>query len=265
MKATVLFLGVFLAFVEAGAREVVLLGARETTPVLAVAAGGELTLDVVIPASLDRSKIEVGLWQTSGGLGLPLGNDIALAASPDAHGITPVRLVFPKLARKTRVLVKFTTKDEPRSTLGIVQVQVYPAFDWAPMARTLRKDGLRILVFGEGEALRAFFKTREVEFADNGENLPDRLDRDTIAVGSLSAKDWADGKDRIAREGGGLIVFVADSGALPGVYERQAGEGAITKVTLPAPGAPAQDPRGEELLFQLIERHLRETAGTNLF
>lgn len=226
-------------------------------------AGAALTLDVVIPASLDRSKMVAALWQTSGGIALPLGKDIALESAPDAHGITPVRIEFPALERKTRVLVKFTAKDAPRTTLGVAEVQVYPRFDWAPITRKLSKDRLRIVVFGDDESLRAFFKAREVEVADNGTNPPDRLDRDTIAVGAMPAKDWADRKDRFAPEGGGLIVFVAGAEGLPGVYTQPAGEGVITKVTLTTPVKLAQDPRAEELLFQLIEQHLQPAPVAN--
>lgn len=267
MKTLFLLLMALMAGASVFARDVILLGtqdARESPPDFAVTAGGSLTLDVVLPASLDRSKVVAGLWQTSGGIALPLGKDIALEAAPDAHGITPVRLEFPKLDRKTRVRVKFTAKDEPRTTLGVAQVQVYPRFDWAPITRKLKKDGLRILVFGEDEALRSFFKAREVEFADNGDNPPGSLDRDTLAVGVLSAKDWADRKDRLTPEGGGLIVFVAGADALPGVYTQPAGEGAISKVTLGTPEKLAQDPRGEELLFQLIEQHLHGGSAANL-
>ncbi len=266
MKTALLCLMALMAGAPVFAREVMVLGApdaRENSPGFAVMGSGSLTLDVVIPASLDRSKIVVGLWQTSGGLALPLGKEAALDAAPDAHGITPVRLEFPKVERKTRVLVKFTAKDEPRTTLGQTQVQVYPPFDWAPLVRKLKKDGPRILVFGEDETLRAFLKTREIEFSDNGENPPDRLDGDTLVIGSLPAKVWRESKDRFSADGGRLLVFVADAEALPGVYTQPAGEGVITKVTLPVLAKLAQDPRSEELLFQLIEQHMHTAPAAN--
>jgi hypothetical protein len=266
MKTGILFCAVLAVAVTGWSRDVILLGAqgeRDAPPSYAVVAGGSLTLDVLIPVSLDRATIVAGLWQSSGGLALPLKKDIAVDVAPDAHGITAMRLDFPTLERKTRVLVKFTVKDEPRTVLGVAQVQVYPRFDWAPITRKLKQDGRRLLVFGEDDALRIFFKDRGVEFADNGVNPPDRLDRDTIAVGALPAKDWAERKDRFAPEGGGLIVFVAGADGLPGVYTQAAGDGAISKITLTVPAKLAQDPRAEELLFQLIEQHLHTATAAN--
>lgn len=266
MKTAAFLLLGLLTAVSATARDVILLGtadAQDAAPRLAVVAGGTLTLDVVVPASLDRSKIVAGLWQASGSLILPLGEPVALDGQADAHGITPVRLQFPKLERKARVFVKFAAKDEPRTTLGLAHVQVYPPFDWAPITRKLKKDGLRLLVFGEDEALRSFFKAREIEFADNGDHPPARLERDTLAVGALSPKEWLERKDRLAPEGGGLIVFVTADDGLPGVYTQAAGEGTLTKVTLPVLSRLAHDPRGEDLLFQLIEQHLPTAPAAN--
>jgi hypothetical protein len=266
MKTSAFLFLVLITAVSATAREVILLGsadARDAAPRLAVVAGGTLTIDVVVPASLDRSKIVAGLWQASGSISLPLGEPVALDGQADAHGIVPVRIEFPKLERKARVFVKFTAKDEPRTTLGLAHVQVYPPFDWAPITRKLKKDGLRLLVFGADETLRAFFKTRDVGFEDNGDNPPDRLDRDTLAVGALTPKSWLERKDRFAPEGGGLIVFVVPDDGLPGVYTQAAGEGAITKVTLPVLARLAEDPRGEDLLFQLIEQHLHIAPAAN--
>jgi len=266
MKIAILCLIALTTYTPVVAREVILLGApdaREATPSLAVMSGGSLTLDVVIPSSLDRSKVSVGLWQTSGGLALSLGKDIALDAVPDEHGITQVRLEFPKVERKARVLVKFFSSDEPRKALGQAQVQVYPPFDWAPLSRKLKKDGPHILIFGENEALRAFFKNREIDFSDNGEDPPDRLDGDTLVIGFLPAKAWRDGKDRFSADGGRLLVFVADAEAPPGVYTQPAGAGVITKVTLPVLAQLAQDPRSEELLFQLFEQHIHTAPAAN--
>ncbi|MDF3057803.1 MAG: hypothetical protein K0R17_2018 [Rariglobus sp.] len=266
MKTAVLLCMGLMAIASMPAREVILLGAqdvRDPVPQFAVTAGGVLTFEVLIPASLDRSMIAVGLWQISGSLTLPLGDPVAVTEPSDVHGITPVRLEFPELERKTRVLVKFTTKDEPRTILGLAQVQVHPPLDWTPIARKVKKEGPRLLVFGRNATLLDFLKAREIECADNGENPPGQLDRDTLTLGSISTKDWEERKDRISTDGGSLLVFVSDSDALPGVHRSPAGEGAITKITLPVLAMLANDPRGEDLLFQLIEQHLHSAPAAN--
>jgi len=261
MKTRLLFISLLLG-VNVAAREVVVLGAPEaagaspSSSPWAVVAGGTLTLDVLIPAAIDRSKIEVGLWQISGSVTLPLGKESAMEAGVVAHGITPVRVEFPKVERATRVLVKFMTKDESRTVLGQVNVWVHPPRDWAPLARKLKKEERRLVVFGQDGALREFLKAREIEFTDNGVNAPERLERDTLAVGALAAKEWKDAKDRISGEGGRLLVFVADSPALPGVYTQVSGESATTQVTMPVPAKLSPDPRNEELFYQLIEQQL---------
>lgn len=266
MKTTAL-LWMFLAAVSSvAAREVLLLGAAESrasAPRHAVAAGGTLVLDVLIPASIDRDQIEVGLWQISGALTLPLGKPVALEGRADAHGITPVKVEFPQLERKSRVLVKFTAKDDARTVLGLVQVQVYPARDWAPLARKLKKDGWVPAVFGKDEALREFFKARDIEYSDSGDAPPEVLAAGTLAIGLLSAKDWAAHKGRLGAGGGRLIVFVADAELPPGIYTQAAGEGAVTQVTMPVLDKLGADPRAEDLLFQLIEQHIHSAPVAN--
>jgi hypothetical protein len=246
--------------------EIITLGAqgwREQPARLSVASGGTLTLDVLIPTSLDRASVLVELWQTSGNIMLPLGKALPMdgllaTAIPDANGVTTLRVAFPKLERRARVLVKFISKDAPNTALGVVLVTVYPPIDWAPLARKVKKDDLRLVVFGKDTVgLREFFEARHIPFSDNGDNMPERLGRDTVAVGELSPKDWAERKDRITPEGGRLIVFVADAEVLPGVYSTAVDEGTVTKVTIPLLANLAKDPRNEAHFLQLIEQHLQ--------
>ncbi len=245
---------------------IVVLGAegwRAEPPPLSVRSGEVLPLDILLPRSLDRSTVSVALWQASGRVVLPLGeahslDELSAADAADSQGITRLNVTFPKLERKTQVLVVFTTKSDSPTKLGTARVLVYPRLDWAPLAAKLNKEGPRLLVFGEGMSLRDFFRSRDLAFGDYGNDLPERIDRETLSIGALSFEDWTDRQDRLASDGGRLIVFVADLVALPGVYTTTLGEGGvITKVTLPALASLAQDPRSEELLFQLIEQHLQ--------
>lgn len=265
----VLLLGLAATGVHAApAAGIVTLGAQgwrdQAAPVLSVASEGALNIETLLPATLDRANVAVALWQASGGLSVPLREARPLdAGAPDVQGITSVRVIFPKLERKTLVLVVFTAKDDPRTKLGTVRVLVYPPFAWAPLAARLKKNGPRLAVFGKDPALREFFRAREIDFDDQGDNPPDRLDPDTLAIGAVAPKDWAERKDRLATEGGRLIVFVADPATLPGVYTTTVGAGTITKVTLPLLANLSREPRSEELLFQLIEQHLQSAPGAN--
>ncbi len=257
MKTLVVWLVVFLAATCANAREVILLGAldaREPAPRRNVASGGTLRFDVIVPGTVDRAKLTVRVWQVANGIALPLGDSVAVQGESDAHGITAVQASFPKVERKTSVVVKFTPDDVPGMTLGIVHVQVFPPVDWSPLERRLKREGPRLVVFGRDPALQKFLEARGFECADNGDRPPDRLDRDTLTLGVLSAQEWAESPAaRSSPDGGRLLVFINDSDALPGVYAQSAGVGSITKVTLPVLANLTNDPRAEDLLLQLIE------------
>lgn len=253
------------------AGEVVVLGAsawRDQTPYLSAMSESELTVDVLLPASVDRSKIEVVMRQVAGGLTLPLGDatpleKLLVAASPDEHGITSVRIAIPKLTRKTLVLVGFGMKGETSPSLGQVRVVVYPPLDWAPLARLLKKEGPQLLVFGRDTGLRDFLKSRELKFSDLGKDLPERLENDTLAIGSASARAWEEGRNRFTAEGGRLLVFVDDPAALPGVYVTPMRAGSVTKVTLSMLSNLEGDPRAQNLFFQLIEQQLNPASVVN--
>lgn len=249
---------------------IVTLGAQgwrdQAPPVLSVTSEGVLNIELLLPTTMDRASVAVALWQISGGLSLPLREarpleELLAGGAPDAQGVITVPVTFPKLDRKTLVLVVFTTKDDSRAKLGTVRVLVYPPFDWAALAARLKKDGPRLAVFGKEAALREFFRLRDIEFADLGDDLPERFDNDTLAVGAAPPKHWAERKDRLVPDGSRLIVFVADPATLPGVYTTATGTGTITKVTLPLLAGLSRDPRSEELLFQLIEQHLQPAPG----
>ncbi|MFA6285736.1 MAG: hypothetical protein WC661_00025 [Opitutaceae bacterium] len=253
------------------AGKVVVLGAsagRDQTPYLSAMSEGELTVEVLLPASVDRSKIVVAMRQVAGGLTLPLVDvtpleKLLVGASPDEHGITSVRIAIPKLTRKTLVLVGFSLKGETSPSLGQARVVVYPPLDWAPLARHLKKEGPQLLVFGRDTGLREFLKAREIKFSDLGKDLPERLENDTLAVGFASVRAWEEGKSRFTAEGGRLLVFVDDPVSFPGVYVTPLGAGAVTKVTLPALSALEGDPRSQNLFFQLIEQQLNPATIAN--
>src|SRR4051812_46147497 len=64
---------------------------RDRTLYLPAVSEGELTVEVLMPALVDRSKIVVTMRQVAGGLTLPLGEAMPLekllvTASPDEHG-----------------------------------------------------------------------------------------------------------------------------------------------------------------------------------
>lgn len=270
MKTTLLLSLLMFAGLTAGpllsARELLVLGSKDpvepAATARAVASGGTATIDVVIPPTVDREHLWISLHQISGGVTVPLGETQAFAGMPmekaPLDNFAQVSLSVPKLTRKAEIIAKFYLKAEPPVTLGVMRLVVYPPRDWSPLSRRLKKDGPQLLVFGRDAALREFFQARDIEFSDQGDTPPDHLDNDTLAVGALPAKDWNEHKDRLTPEGGGLIVFVADADALPGVYTTGGGAGLITKVTLPVLAGLTKDPRSEELFFELIEQHLHD-------
>ncbi|MFA6961372.1 MAG: hypothetical protein WC205_11525 [Opitutaceae bacterium] len=254
---------------RAPAMELVVLGSEEsragTTPGIAVASGGTATVDLLIPASVDRANLWFDLRQVSGTMTLPLGEmqpftGLPMEKSP-SDNIARVGITVPKLERKSQIIVRFFLKTEPPVNLGLVRLVVYPPVDWTPLSRRLKKDGPNLLVFGQEEGLRTFFKSHDIAFADLGGNLPERLENEDLAVGSVTSREWNDRKDRLVSEGGRMIALVADPDALPGVYATPLGVGMVTKVTLPVLAKLSSDPRSEELLFQLIEQQLNSAPG----
>ena len=244
--------------------EIVLLGAtgwREQPQEIAVASGGTAQMELLIPATLDRALLRIDLRQVSGAVTLPFGKPRPLSefigeGASEALGITTVRLPVPKLDRKTLMLARIFSENEPVSLLARINLRVYPPTDWTALQTHLHKNGPQLLVFGKEPGLRSFFNARSVAFSDQGEDLPMRLAPGTLMIGLLSARDWAERQAHLTMEGGRLIVFVADADVPPGVYTTSAGGGTMTKVTLPIIPTLARDPRNEDFFLQLIEQHL---------
>ena len=270
MKIALLSLTLLLAVARVAARDVVVLGATEPgerAPRYTVASGGTLMIDVLVPAAVKRDGLTYELWQAAGAVGLPLGKPVALAGEADARGVTPVPVVFPEVKRTIEVWVKFfeTAAAAPAVEAGRARVWVYPAVDWAPVAKRFKDDaGTRLVVFGESAGLREFLNRRAVTFTDLGEAIPDKVEAGVIAAGALTAQDWRERKHRQVPAGGRLVVFIADAEGLPGVYTTVNGTGAVTLVTLPVLERLAADPQAETTFLKIIEQQ-RHAAPAALF
>jgi hypothetical protein len=247
------------------AEEIVVLGMRTgDEPSLAVASGGVLTMSLLMPVSLKASGLVADLWQMADAVTVPLVKGRSLdeaATEADAHGVSTVRVAFPEVKRKTPVLVKFFTNQEPTMEIGRSRVWVYPPLNWRPVARKFKEESPRLVVFGRSEALRTFLKQRGLAFADQGEAVPEKLEAGVLAVGGLPDKIWRESKPRLTAEGGRLVVFVDGAPGLPGVYTTVNGAGVITQITLPVLDALAEDPRAEDTFFQIIEQHLHSAPA----
>lgn len=252
------------AALRATETEIVALGEsgwREQAPALSVASGGTLTLSVLIPASVNQDDVAIELWQVARGVVIPLGEPVMLSAvaesrAPNAQGVTVLRVPFPKVNRKTQVVVKFVRKEERHVSAGRAQVWVYPSPNWAPLARKFKEETPRLVVFGATAELRAFLQTRAIVFTDLGAEPPAKLEAGVLAIGVLSAMEWRERKGRFATPEGRVVVFLADAPGLPGVYTSAAGAGAITQVTLPVMESLSRDARAEDLFFQILEQQL---------
>lgn len=257
------------AAVHAAEGEIVTLGEqgwREQTPALSVASGGTLSVSVLVPVALSASDFSIEFWQVAGGTMIPLQKGLSFAeavvdGSPNAQGVTVLRLTLPEVKRKTRVLVKFITVREPQADAGRAQVWVYPPINWEPLARKFKNGTPNLVLFGETAGLREYFEARDIVFSDHGAEPPENLESGTLVLGAFTSEEWGERKDRLMNDGGRLIVFVPDAPGLPGVYTTASGAGAVTRVTLPVLENLVRDPRAEELFFQLIEQHLHTTPA----
>jgi hypothetical protein len=126
------------------------------------------------------------------------------------------------------------------------------------LAVLLLRSGLdRLAVFGEGQALRSFFRERHVAFDDLGEDWPAEPDSHTLYLGETTTPVPAQ-MQTAARLRLALFSKPADSPLLPGVYQT-AGEqgGRIWKVTLPGLlDDPGHDPRALETLTEIFRQTL---------
>ncbi|HSI09667.1 MAG TPA: hypothetical protein VK985_13850, partial [Rariglobus sp.] len=214
--------------------------------------------------ALKAPELVADLWQVSDAVAVPLEKGRSLtdgATTADAHGVSTVRVAFPEVKRKTQVLVKFFSAQEPSAEIGRSRVWVYPPVNWGPVATKFKEEAPRLIVFGQSEELRAFLKRRGLAFSEQGEGVPEKLEAGVLAVGALSAKAWQEDKPRLVAESGRLVVFVEDAAGLPGVYTTANGAGAVTQVTLPVLGGLAEDPRAEDTFFQIIEQHLHSAPA----
>lgn len=249
----------------ARAAEIEVLGAKAGAGSSLVArSGGVLEMRVLLPASLKASELGVELWQVADEVVLPLDARRAPAEATmatDARGVGTVRVAFPGVKRKTQVVARFFATQKPSEEIGNARVWVHPPVDWAPVARRLKENAPRLAVFGSGEELRAFLKLRGLAFLDLGDDVPEKAEPDVLAIGAVSAEVWRESKPRLAAEDGRMIVFVEGAAGLPGVYTTTSRAGALTQVTLPVVGGLADDPRAEDVFFQIIEQHLHSAPA----
>lgn len=219
-------------------------------PSPALIAGQAATLEILVPVGTSLENLEPRFMQIAGTIARPLVLEAELLPHPLADSrIVRVRFTPPAVTRVTRLLFWL-------GEFGPQPVTIFPAAesreDLVPLAAAFEASRLRLVVCGDSAELRAWLRSRAVEFEDHGADAPERLAADVLLLGSLRAEDW----DRLAasRVPGHVLAWMDEPALEPGVYtQRDPVDGRyFAKITLPLFPLLTTDPRAGETLHALL-------------
>ncbi len=198
-------------------------------------------------------EMEAQCFAVADGLRAPLGAWQALGSfrlNEKGEGELFAEVPVSKPARRIGIDAQLRARVESAVVpVGSGHFMVYPDDLVAP----LKRAGMTLGVFGGNEALRSFFKEKEVPFKEMGRELPSPSSGEMILIGDetdVRFKEWLRRLPTDAQVR--LIAFVPDPTVLPGVYRQTSGRLGVTKVTLPILQNLADDPLLQTSLVRLI-------------
>ncbi|RRJ96610.1 hypothetical protein Ga0100231_022670 [Opitutaceae bacterium TAV4] len=243
--------------------------------------GQSVTVDLHIPADIDRTKIIVKVFQLSQKIAVRLKDDTTLDKLLDS-GTDILRVQMPDVKSITSLLFSFhnPSKDQKTATrLGDLRFRVYPNIPLREKARPLA-DAIRqyqtnnptslpaILLVGDTETLaplRAFLAACDIPFEDGHNSLDvDAPSASVLHLGYLPANSTRDTFPAFG-EGHWLLFAAAIAPELfPGVYSTTTPGGVFTKVTLPLLPRLATDPQAQETMLHLITEAVRPVLAVDV-
>ncbi len=244
-------------------------GEKQPQPEYAIVSGQLAIFEVPVDAPLGSViSFRPEFFQLSSDLGapLPLPMDYKtpiLTFTNTTHIVAPFSF-SEEVKRPTMFLFRLSTEDDkdPKHSRVLqtssVRILVYPKEKTGEIAKALaqkqKESGLTLTVFGESPALRSFLTSRNVDFRDAGTEWPADMKADSLYIAQLTTKKFAEHVRQPFHSR--VIVFLADSEVLPGIYRTETPAGIVTKVSLPFVDKLETDPRARQQLLELLYQNL---------
>lgn len=177
----------------------------------------------------------------------PLARDLVVADGLDFSDRTRRTVTFaftaPVVRHTAAIVLRFRAQTEPAGDparwepVGEVNGAVFegPAALAGTLSAELAKRDLRLAVFGESPALRAFFAQRGIPFEDLGPERPETFNPKMVHAAEVPLTRTPDAwppRDAV-RAGAKLFLFTPKPSPLAGVFTTPIGSGFVVKVSLP--------------------------------
>lgn len=203
--------------------------------------GGTVALPVAVEGTPGTPYRLAGtLFQSAaGGLSARIGESRDLGAgilTDSARRDLVVEIPVPAVERPAQFVFQTSILREgenaPASSFR-ADIFTWPRVEAAERGRVivsaLKAAGLRLVLFGETEALRDFLRASRVDFEEGGRGMPESAEPGAVYVGSVSAPE----RDRLVDLRGRWIIICDGPTPWPGVYRTVAGGADVTKISLP--------------------------------
>lgn len=221
-------------------------------------AGAKVTLTYDLLQVTDQL---VAPFETGKSLGPPLVFDQAGLRS------IPIEIPAPEVTGRSRFLARIQAdglQEKDSAPRAVATLDVYPAPKpgerAAGLAKTQERSGIRLAVCGESAALRAFLAAEGIAFVDLGPEFPEEAGADRLVAAEVPARKLGSLRTGRLRR---ALFLVPDSPLPPGVYERQAEDRVLTKVTLPVLDGIATNPPRQHLLIDLLHQNLHTAESSD--
>lgn len=235
----------------------------DRNPVYSAWGGDKASLPISITGAPGTAYRLTGkLFQVAGGLSAKIGDSLYLGTGElpeSARKDAVVEIPIPSVERPARFVIEVSastgSQDSPGTSFRAA-IAVWPRVEAAergkPIVSALNSAGLRLVVFGESEALRDYLKALQVDFEDGGKELPEREPAGVVFLGDVPAKEMNELVDLRGR------WIVVGNGAFPwpGIFRTVAPGADVTKICLPGFLRLNEDPAAatyfENLLIEVL-------------
>lgn len=232
-------------------------------PVYSAWGGDKATVPVSITGAPGTAyRLRGTLLQVAGGLAAKVGEGLELGEGvlPDsARKEVVLEIPIPEVERAARFVIEVSVLAGAQSAPDAsfrAAIAAWPRVEAAergkPIVAALAAADLRLVVFGESDALRDYLKALHVDFEDAGAKVPERDSAGAVFLGDVPAKEMNDLADLRGR----WVIVGDEAFPWPGIFRTVATGADVTKICLPGflhlDTDPAAATYFENLLIEVI-------------